>query len=182
MDNQIFFIFYNLAHQYLFLDKLIVFFAQIFPYIVIILAGIFLLLHHEVFYSKNPIRELIQKWQEIVLVFLSGISAWCIAAILKIFIHTARPFNFFTNVVPLMHPTDYSFPSGHSTFFIALALAIFFYHKKIGYYFIFFAILIGLARIMAGVHFPIDILGGYIIGILTAYFIKFLYQRIYIKR
>ena len=31
---------------------------------------------------------------------------------------------------------------------------------------------LGLARIIAGVHFPIDILGGFIIGALVAYFVK----------
>jgi len=178
MNNQIFFTLYNLAHQSLFLDKIIVFFAQIFPYIVVISAGIFLLLHNEVFYSSNPFRELKQKWKEIVLVFFSGISAWCIASLLKIFIHTARPFQIFPNVVALFPKTDFAFPSGHATFFIALAFAIFFSHKKVGYYFIFFAILIGLARIMAGVHFPIDILGGYFIGILVAYLVRLLYAKI----
>jgi undecaprenyl-diphosphatase len=47
---------------------------------------------------------------------------------------------------------------------MALAFSIFFLHKKAGYYFMFFALLIGLARIMAGVHFPADILGGFVLG------------------
>ncbi len=38
--------------------------------------------------------------------------------------------------------------------------------------FIFFAFIIGLARIIAGVHFPIDILGGFLFGGLIAYFLK----------
>ena len=41
----------------------------------------------------------------------------------------------------------------------------------------FFALLIGLARIMAGVHFPIDILGGFIIGSLIAFLVKYLYSK-----
>jgi len=36
----------------------------------------------------------------------------------------------------------------------------------------FFAFLIGIARIIAGVHFPIDILGGFILGAGIAYLIK----------
>ena len=178
MNNQIFFIFYNLAHQSLFLDKIIIFLAKTFPYIVILLAGIFLLFHHEVLSSEKPIKAFMQKWKEITLVFFSGIFAWCIASVLKILVHTPRPFSFFPNVVGLLNQTDFSFPSGHATFFMALAVAIFFYHKKAGYYFIFFALIIGLARIAAGVHFPVDILGGFILGALIAYFVKYFYQKI----
>jgi len=36
----------------------------------------------------------------------------------------------------------------------------------------FFALLIGLARIVAGVHFPLDILGGFALGIAVAFLVK----------
>jgi undecaprenyl-diphosphatase len=60
---------------------------------------------------------------------------------------------------------------------MALAFALFFSHKKIGYIFMFFAFLIGIARIIAGAHFPVDILGGFILGILTAYLVRFLSKK-----
>jgi membrane-associated phospholipid phosphatase len=172
MNNQIFFFFYNLAHQSAFFDKLVVFFAVYFPYIVILLAGIFLLFHHEVFSSENPLKAFIQKWKEIVLVFFSGAFAWFLAYVLKYLFHTGRPVDIFSNIIPLISKTDYSFPSGHATFFMALAIALFFSHKKVGYIFLFFAFLIGVARIIAGVHFPIDILGGFILGLIIAFFLK----------
>lgn len=178
MNNQIFFLFYNLAHQSIFFDKAIVFLAQTFPYIVILLAGIFLLFHHEVFSSEKPFKALMQKWKEIVLVFFSGILAWCFASVLKILIHSPRPFIVFPKVVSIISETNFSFPSGHATFYMALAFAIFFSHKKAGYWFMSFALLIGLARIAAGVHFPVDILGGFILGILTAYLVRYLYKKI----
>jgi len=177
LNNQIFFFFYNLAHKSEFFDKFIIFTAHTFPYIVIFLAGLFLLFHHDILTSKNPFKIFLQKWKEIVLVFFSGIFAWCIAQIIKFLVHTPRPFLEFQNVSSLIHKTDFSFPSGHATFYMALAFAIFFSHKKIGYVFMFFALLIGIARIIAGVHFPIDILGGFILGILTAYLVRFLYQK-----
>lgn len=188
INNKIFFFFYNLAHQYIFLDKLFVFFAHIFPYIIILLAGIFLLFHHEVLSYKikynneaiwNSFRILKQKWREIVLVFFSGIFAWCIASLIKIIIQAPRPFMDFKDIVPLLRPTDYSFPSGHATFFMAISVAIFFSHQKAGYFFIFSAILIGIARIIVGVHFPFDIFCGFILGGLIAYFMKFIYTKIY---
>lgn len=70
--------------------------------------------------------------------------------------------------------SGYAFPSGHSTAFMALATSIFLSHKRVGYLFIVFAVLIGLARIVAGVHFPLDILGGFILGAGVAYIVKFL--------
>ena len=38
----------------------------------------------------------------------------------------------------------------------------------------FFALLIGLARIIAGVHFPIDILGGFVLGGIVSFLVAFL--------
>ena len=75
----------------------------------------------------------------------------------------------FENVKALFYPTDFSFPSGHSTLFMAIAVAIFLCHKKVGCWFVLFAFLIGVARIMAGVHFPVDILGGFLFGAIISY-------------
>jgi membrane-associated phospholipid phosphatase len=55
---------------------------------------------------------------------------------------------------------------------MALAVSIFFSHKKMGYVFIALAFVIGFARIAGGVHFPVDILGGFILGALVAYLVK----------
>jgi len=176
INNKIFFFFYNFAHQSIFFDRLVIFFADIFPYIVIVLAGIFLLVHHEVITSKNPFSALAQKWKEIVLVFFSGIFAWCISQVIKFLIHNPRPFLAFPNVSSLLPESGFAFPSGHATFYMALAFSIFLSHKKAGFVFIFFAFLIGIARIIAGVHFPIDILGGFILGIFIAYSMELLYN------
>ena len=163
MNNQIFFFFYNFAHQSVFLDKIIIFFAVFFPYLVVLLALLFFLFFHK-------------KWKGIILVFITSVFAWFLAHLLKDFFYTVRPFDLLPNVSSLFSETGFAFPSGHATFFSALAFSIFFLHKKAGYFFMFFALLIGLARIIAGVHFPIDILGGFILGggisYLFAYFVK----------
>ncbi|OGI85692.1 hypothetical protein A3A01_00050 [Candidatus Nomurabacteria bacterium RIFCSPLOWO2_01_FULL_39_17] len=172
MNNQIFYFFYNLAHKSEFFDKLVIFFADTFPYLVILLALIFLLIHHKVLLSKNPLREFAQKWRGILFVFFSGGFAWLIAKIMKIMIHAPRPFAVLPDVQALLSETGLAFPSGHATFFSALAVSIFFSYKKAGYVFMFFAFLIGLARIIAGIHFPLDILGGFVLGSVIAYFLK----------
>lgn len=177
LNNQIFLYFYNLSHQSLFFDKLIVFTAHTFPFIVILLAGIFLLFHHDVLPSKNPFLVFKKKWQEIILVFFTGIFAWSMAQILKILFQNQRPLLNLDNIIPLLEKSSFSFPSGHATFFMALATAIFLEHKKMGYTFCFFALLIGLARIIAGVHFPVDILAGYSLGIIIAFLVSFFIKR-----
>lgn len=163
MNNQIFFFFYNFSHQSQIFDSVAVFTAETLPYIVVILAILFLL-----FYRKS--------WKEFFVVFVSSGSAYLISKILKILIHTNRPFVKFSYVQSLFFENGFAFPSGHATFFMALAISIFLLHKKMGYMFIFFALLISFARIIVGVHFPIDILGGFILGAgisyLFAYFIK----------
>ena len=173
MNNQIFFFFYSLAHQSKILDGVIVFFAVYFPYIVVILAGLFLLFHHEVLKAEEPFRVFLEKKREILMVFFSGCLAWVLAYVLKFLFHTLRPFDAITQVRSLVPESGYAFPSGHATFFMALAFSLFFLHKKAGYWFMFFALLIGIARITAGVHFPIDILGGFILGSGISYLVAF---------
>ncbi len=172
MNNQIFFFFYNLAHTSAFGDKLIVFFAEIFPYFIVLGAVVFLFFHHEVLPSRNPFGVFIKKWREVSFAFVSGFSAWILSLILKNLLHTLRPFDIFPNVVPLLHEAGYAFPSGHATFFMALAFSIFFFHRKAGYFFIGSALIIGICRIIAGVHSPVDILGGFILGFLIAFLIR----------
>ncbi len=181
LNDNIFLYFYSFAHQSFFLDWLIVFVAHTFPYLVILIAGVYLLFHHDIIKSKNPFTAFALKWKEIVLVFFSGIFAWVIANLIKIIIQIPRPMFQLEDIHPLIEKTGYSFPSGHATFYMALAVAIFLSHKKAGWWFVIIALFIGLGRIMAGVHFLIDILGGYVIGIGIAYFTRYFYDKIFKK-
>ncbi len=169
MNETFFFFFYNLAHQSKILDWLIVFFAVYFPYVVAILAGLFILFHHEVLKAESPARVFWEKKKEIIAVFLSGGIAWVLAFLLKNLIIAPRPFIALIDIVSLFPETGFAFPSSHATFFSAIAFSIFFLHKKAGFVFLLFAFLIGLARITGGVHFPIDILGGFVLGFIVSY-------------
>lgn len=181
LNNQIFFTFYNLSHKSVFFDKTIIFVADALPYIVVLTAILFLFFHRDNINSNFPIREFKKRIREVVLVFFSGGLAWFLSYIFKFMIHSYRPSIMLPNVSSLFTGTGYAFPSGHAAFFTALAFALFFSHKKIGYAFMFFTLLIGLARIIAGVHFPIDILGGFILGTSVAYLVKFLYNKLHKK-
>ena len=178
MNEIIFFFFYNLAHESNFFDMLVIFFAVYFIYIVISLAFLFLIFYHKIFPSQDPVRELMSKWKEFILLGASGGLAWILAKILKILIHTPRPFDAFDHVQSLFMETGYAFPSGHTMVASAIAFTLFFTHKKAGYIFMFFALLIGLARIIAGVHFPIDIFGGFVLGAGVSYLVAYFAKRI----
>src|SRR3989344_936958 len=101
MNNSIFYFFYNLAHQSELFDQLVVFFAFYFPYVVIILAGVFILMHHEVLKAENPYRVFLQKKKEISKAFFVGVLAWILAQVLKFLFSLARPAEALAEVNPL---------------------------------------------------------------------------------
>jgi len=147
-------------------------------------VGVFLLYRSGVYKRENFNKIVIKKLiLDFLIIFGPAFVAFLFATILKEIIQTDRSFVQFNKITPLFNPNqEYSFPSTHATIFSALAFNIFFVNKKVGlptqtgYVFMFFALLIGLARIIAGVHFPIDIFGGFILGGIVsytfAYFIK----------
>ena len=62
--------------------------------------------------------------------------------------------------------TSFSFPSNHAmNMFTAATVLSYFYRKYFGYFFG-FAVLIGFSRIYVGVHYPLDIIGGAVFGII----------------
>lgn len=63
-------------------------------------------------------------------------------------------------------PTDYSFPSGHTQASVIAATILTMANKKWGYVVIPLAVLIAFSRLYLYVHFPTDVLGGAIMGII----------------
>ena len=102
------------------------------------------------------------------------LSRGIIAEAIKFFSARPRPFSVL-NIQPLIDANgiNASMPSGHAAFYFALAMAVFFLNKKMGLYFGAAAILMGIARIFAGVHWPTDILAGAVIGIVSAFLVKY---------
>ena len=98
---------------------------------------------------------------------LSGVIALC----LKLSIVEERPFKMLGHVHQLVLPSEpNSFPSGHSssTFSVVTVLVNQFWENKIlVVMLIIFALLIGFSRIYCGVHYPIDVVVGAIVGILS---------------
>ncbi len=94
-------------------------------------------------------------------------AAWIVSEVIKNIVQAPRPFIAHPDFIPLFYHEGYdSFPSGHATAFFALAAAIYYYHRPLGIVFFIFAFLISISRVLAGIHYPEDILAGAIIGII----------------
>ncbi len=105
------------------------------------------------------------------------LSRLVITEIIRYFYPHLRPFIVY-QFTPLLYDYARSFPSGHAAFFFALATIIFLFHKKWGIAYFLGAIIISISRIMAGVHWPMDILGGLVAGIGSAALVHFLIKKI----
>ena len=107
----------------------------------------------------------------------AAVSRLVFGEIIKRVISRQRPFEIHQVAQILPYDPGHSFPSGHMTFFFALCTAMYLYIKKAypqyGWWagLILFggSFLIGLARIFVGIHYPSDILGGMIFGILVGW-------------
>ena len=67
------------------------------------------------------------------------------------------------------HKTDPSFPSDHTTAAIAIAIAVLLIDTGVGLAFLALAVLIGVGRVIVGEHYPGDVLGSTVIGIVAAF-------------
>ena len=79
-------------------------------------------------------------------------------------------------------PSDNSFPSGHTGCVFAVASVLFFMMpKKVGIPAMVIASLVGISRLYVGVHYPTDIIGGFIIGMFTGFIAKLIVEKISVK-
>ncbi len=90
-------------------------------------------------------------------------------SILKNYFHIPRPFMIDGRTsLTLFKGTDWSFPSEHATIAAALATTVWIHDKRLGSVYIVAAFLVGVGRVLSNVHYPIDILGGAVVGIIIA--------------
>ncbi len=111
--------------------------------------------------------------EQVIHAIAAGAIAWLIAFAIKLLFPTLRPFMINGGEVDvLVRPTDSAFPSEHTVLAFSLAVTIFLHDKKVGFWYLLGALAVGISRIFANVHYPIDILGGAFIGTLVAVVIE----------
>ena len=88
--------------------------------------------------------------------------------ILKNLFHRVRPWVDFPALVPLVTENDpLSFPSGHTSAAFAFTMAFVrsdFKQRWVKVAVVVLAICMALSRLYVGVHYPTDVLGGFIVG------------------
>ncbi len=70
----------------------------------------------------------------------------------------------------------YSFPSSHAANNFAFATLIPYFYPRLKWFLFSYACLMGFSRISVGVHYPSDVIGGALLGVLCAIFIIVVYK------
>jgi undecaprenyl-diphosphatase len=73
----------------------------------------------------------------------------------------------------------HGFPSGHAANTFAAAITFAYFYRRYAGLFVTLSMLVGFSRIVVGVHYPGDVLGGFILGGLIAAGFLLLYRNLY---
>lgn len=107
------------------------------------------------------------------------LGAWLLNDyVIKPLVARPRPYTTIPGLTALVQEASFSFPSGHTNCGFACALALTMYFGKAGAWTYVFAAIIALSRCYVGVHYPTDILGGMIVGTLSAWLVYRLLQKL----
>ncbi len=150
------------------LDELFVMLAE---GVIFALAGAYLMYLYKSSKSSNRILLLSEAFISTLIarfVFVTGI---------RLLYFRFRPF-VSENVVQLVahSPLEASFPSGHAAVMAALAVSMWYMNRRLGVLFAIFAVVSGFARVVVGIHYPLDIFVGLLCGVVAAVIARKLYR------
>lgn len=172
MDYYLFRLINDLAGKNNLLDILAVFFGDYFTYLLTAAVLAFFLAQ-----KKFDLKE---KIAAAAAAFLgAGLARLILVEIIRWLYFRPRPFADHAVNLLIFHENSGSFPSGHATFFFALAAAIYFIDKKWGIVFGAAALVMCLARVFAGIHYPADILAGAVLGILCGWISMVVFKKFF---
>jgi len=166
MDAFIFQKINDLALKNIWADGLGIFLADNLPYIVAFCLFLFVVFNFEKHKSM------------VILAFIAGGLSRGITEFIQFLWGRPRPF--IENHVNLLlnNIKSYSFPSGHASFFFGLSTIIFLYNKKIGLLFFIISFLISISRVYCGIHWPADILAGFLVGVFSGILTFKIYRKL----
>ena len=167
MDLYLFNLINQFAGKWSWLDTLAVFLAEYFEYFLIVFLLLFLLLRFKTY------------WKTVLGALISAVLARLIIVNFIRWIWL-RPRPFIENNVNLLleYPDKAAFPSGHAAFYFAISTVVFCKNKEAGVLFFAGTILICLARVFAGIHWPTDILAGTVVGVLSGWLVFKIFKKV----
>lgn len=142
-------------------------------YIVILLAALWFVIQILKAYpikqgSRDFAVNLVKKGI-VVLAIPLGIAIVISESISAIYVRQ-RPFVADSHVHLLVpHSADGGMPSHHLVFMAALVATVYYYDKRSATFFAVLTLITGMARVVAGIHYPTDILVGAVIGAAIVY-------------
>lgn len=165
LNRQLFALIHSWTGHFVFLDWLLVFTAKYLVWFVVTVALLKVLRKKD---WKNDLSPWKNRFQYFSLGFIAVLfSRGIIANLFQSLISSPRPFSAL-DINPLFsHAASNSLPSGHMAVLVPIVLTLFLVSRGAGWWSLFFTLLIGVARVAAGVHWPVDILLGFIIGALS---------------
>ena len=100
-------------------------------------------------------------------IFSGMILAWATAETIKVIVRRPRPFLAIPDSLPAIipEPSSYAFPSGDTALAFGAAVAFGQCLPRFRPFALLLAFAVGLSRVFVGVHYPLDALGGAIVGI-----------------
>lgn len=124
-----------------------------------------------------------KNWEIIVVALAAGLIArFGITELIRAFYDRPRPFEVLADLKQLIyHDGGGSFPSGHATFFFALAAVVGHYYPKTSLLFWAAALSLSFSRVVAGLHWPSDIVAGAIIGIAVGHLLPTLWKHFHAR-
>lgn len=120
-----------------------------------------------------------RNWEMVVIALVAAaIARFGVIELIRLFYNRPRPFEVLTDLnLLLSHSPGGSFPSGHAAFFFALAAVVSRYYPKTSILFFAAAFSLSLNRVVVGLHWPSDIVGGAVIGIAVGLFVHVIAQK-----
>ena len=102
---------------------------------------------------------------------VGAVAGWALvritSSLMKAAVGRERPPSFFADAVLRQHlPSDNGFPSSHAANAAALAVVVTWAFPRWRWPLALVAVLVGLARLYVGVHLPLDLVGGWCLGVL----------------
>ena len=161
MNTTIFNFFFSLSTNP-FIAGSALFVSNILIYILVILAIIIS------FFIRRDIFD-------VILLLSAGASSWIASYVIKNITHISRPF-VELNLTPLFMESGFSFPSSHVTAISAISVIIWSIDYRLGIVFFIFTIMVAVSRMVIGVHYPVDVIGGLILGVLIGLSVLWFYN------